>query len=479
MFGVNRRKIYFIVSYLIVLSVVYILARKPRKEGYEASSLSIPQGEIIKSFGTVLKDKPEVAEKALLFRAVRPSKRVKLPKSYPGNDFDGKEWKKYREYLSDIGNQEKCGSCWAWSTSLALGDRLSLLSDGKIKVQLSPAKMVMCTFKFEELTGKDIQQLWSDLSQRKKIEEELAKELKSQIACAGNDLYSACQELYTFGTTASECVPYKTDKYNIGASSDPSGIPDCWGVIGKDFDTCADGKTAARMFRADDIYTIGNREDDIMQEIFRYGPISAGYKVFSGFLNEYDGKSIYRGPKKDSSGNLMESLMGGHAIRVVGWGEEDGVKYWWIANSWSPAWGINGYFKMERMNPDCMLEENVVGMKPEFPGKSVWDPTLDIVQDIDRALRGFSAHKLDENTLYYVTALDKIKSGELKGDAITLINRENLPNSGNYDNFWVSSLLGMSPSVKGEEEQRNSGFFDLVFLLIAILGVAIILFSPL
>ena len=35
-------------------------------------------------------------------------------------------------------------------------------------------------------------------------------------------------------------------------------------------------------------------------------------------------------------------MMGGHAIRILGWGTEDGTPYWLVANSWNTDWGDNG-----------------------------------------------------------------------------------------------------------------------------------------
>merc|ERR1719487_1047891 len=35
-----------------------------------------------------------------------------------------------------------------------------------------------------------------------------------------------------------------------------------------------------------------------------------------------------------------------HAVVTIGWGEEDGQKYWLIQNSWGPDWGEDGFFRM-------------------------------------------------------------------------------------------------------------------------------------
>lgn len=41
--------------------------------------------------------------------------------------------------------------------------------------------------------------------------------------------------------------------------------------------------------------------------------------------------------------HVTGEVLGGHAIKILGWGEENGTPYWLAANSWNGDWGDKGW----------------------------------------------------------------------------------------------------------------------------------------
>lgn len=62
--------------------------------------------------------------------------------------------------------------------------------------------------------------------------------------------------------------------------------------------------------------------------------------------------------------HVQGEMLGGHAIRILGWGVEDDTPYWLIANSWNSDWGDNGFFKILRGEDHCGIESGVTAGLP-------------------------------------------------------------------------------------------------------------------
>ena len=56
-----------------------------------------------------------------------------------------------------------------------------------------------------------------------------------------------------------------------------------------------------------------------------------------------------------------------HGVLVIGYGEENGVKYWLLKNSWGESWGENGYFRLERMDKENNDGTCGITMQASYP----------------------------------------------------------------------------------------------------------------
>merc|ERR1711959_88252 len=109
--------------------------------------------------------------------------------------------------------------------------------------------------------------------------------------------------------------------------------------------------------------------DNIAQAIMEGGPVETAFTVYSDFENYAGG--IYH--------HVTGEMAGGHAVRIVGWGSENGQKYWKVANSWNPYWGEKGYFRIRRGNNEGGIEDMVTASSP----KAKWGKKADMVQSAE------------------------------------------------------------------------------------------------
>jgi hypothetical protein len=426
------------------------------------NDVSVNSGGVTRSFGTILKSDGNIAfQQSKNFRFTTPKMEARmLPES-----FDGREvWK----YLSTpVMDQGDCGNCYAYSTTHMLADRFAIMSLGQIMFVPSPAEMAICSHNYTDISSQ-----WGNIGEMKNIDDDLHK----NRGCNGATLYEAVDSLYTDGTTTLTCFPMSGGGYNVPKTTDSTTFPYCYTLQGTEFDTCVDKSTAMRVFRASTSYNIYANETSIMHDLIKYGPISTGFMIFPDFSYTFDGKSIYR-----HTDRTTKQPMGGHAIIIYGWGTEvingESVKYWILKNSWSKSFGLDGYFKMERNLPDINLEQNCVGVIPEFPGMKIVDDNLVTIETADsQTIKNFAGHILDKTTGFYTSAIEKVKLGRLMGRIVPYIN-ENFPLP-DYYNFWamdvnvyikklpdvispsgyaiiVCNSMGTSPSISVDLESKN------------------------
>ena len=113
------------------------------------------------------------------------------------------------------------------------------------------------------------------------------------------------------------CWPYEIDPATKSAKT-PSCKRECTNKAYKNPFTkdVHEGKRA---------YMLHGREA-IKENLYKFGPVTAMFLVMSDFMSYKGG--IY-------SPTAGSTPMGGHAIKIVGWGKEKDVDFWIVQNSWN------------------------------------------------------------------------------------------------------------------------------------------------
>ncbi|XP_053204031.1 cathepsin B-like [Panonychus citri] len=269
---------------------------------------------------------------------VRKSESIlKLPRVYHQiNDdlpatFDAREAWPNCTSTRLIRDQGSCGSCWAFGSVEAMSDRICIASKGKIQVDLSAEDVLDCC----EDCG---------------------------FGCGGGDPGEAWNYFQASGVVSgglyqgTGCLPYSIApcEHHVEGPRPACGDQDaaqctrsCVPGYSKSF------KDDKHFGRAP--YSVEGAQQ-IMKEIMTNGPVTASFEVYADFPTYKSG--VYQ--------QVSEDFLGGHAIKILGWGTENNVDYWLVANSWNTDWGDKGYFKIRRGTNECGIEYNVVAGLPRI-----------------------------------------------------------------------------------------------------------------
>ncbi|PIO64767.1 papain family cysteine protease [Teladorsagia circumcincta] len=103
-------------------------------------------------------------------------------------------------------------------------------------------------------------------------------------------------------------------------------------------------------------YIVSKKMTDIQKEIMTNGPVEVSYNVYEDFGSYTGGIYVH----------TAGALRGGHAVKMIGWGTENGVPYWICSNSWNTDWGEKGFFRIIRGIDECGIESGVVAGEPKL-----------------------------------------------------------------------------------------------------------------
>ena len=86
-------------------------------------------------------------------------------------------------------------------------------------------------------------------------------------------------------------------------------------------------------------------EEAMAEDVETRGPLCVALDAATaGFMNYHSG--IF-------SSSVCNPGYINHAVGLIGYGTENGTKYWLLKNSWGTAWGIQGYMKFIRGINNC------------------------------------------------------------------------------------------------------------------------------
>jgi len=268
-------------------------------------------------------------------------------------------WPQCAKSIGDIRDQSNCGCCWAFAGAEAASDRMCIATNGSVLTALSAEDVCFCA-SMNGCGGGMIDMPWSYI--------------KTSGAVTGGQYQSTGP--FT-GLCADFSLPHCHHHGPQGKDPFPAeGQPGCPSEQSPKCPTSCDARasSAHKDFAADKYAFEGevksaHGEQEIQEMIMAGGPVETAFTVYSDFENYAGG--IYH--------HVTGGFAGGHAVKIVGWGVESGVKYWKIANSWNPYWGEDGYFRIRRGNNEGGVEDGVTGAsetakwakKSELDGKNL------------------------------------------------------------------------------------------------------------
>jgi len=162
--------------------------------------------------------------------------------------------------------------------------------------------------------------------------------------CHGGNPISAWKYIKDNNITDETCAIYQAGGHDDGVEC--SNILECRNCP-HDHGDCF----IPNEYRTYTIDTFGgvHGEYAIMNELYKNGPVACGIAATPELEGQYTGGIFH---------DRTKAMQTNHDVSIVGYGEESGVKFWTIRNSWGTHWGEDGFFRIVRGINNLAIESN-------------------------------------------------------------------------------------------------------------------------